>query len=364
MGGESTDCLPIPPCDFEHLGEIYIDPTDCTAYYVCLPNDDLQHYFCAEGEMFDYDKGCVDYNDNGCLMCEPSCRFTCPTGRTTRDVTFIADKSNCGVYHICIDGNILDTINCIEEDPDRLYFDGNSCQEEESRCCDSSLVYCWEAGTMIPDPSDCHAFYICENVGQLPSGPYHCNEDKPVFDPLLGDCSPDASCTTTLTPDIPTTAHTTTISPDTPTTTTTTTISPDTSTTTTTTTISPDTPTTTTTTTISPDTPTTTTTTTISPDTPTTTTTTTISPDTTTTTTIIPSSCKDSIICEVVGPHPACTDICSKYYFYCDFFDIGNEAELRTCKYLKVLDPEEVVCVDPEDCPFSFKAMVPKMGVI
>ncbi|KAK4317133.1 hypothetical protein Pmani_011767 [Petrolisthes manimaculis] len=398
--GQSIDCTITPSCDPDDPSEFYSDPDDCTGYYTCTPNHELQHSFCDEGLMFDITNGCVEYDDKACYMCEPSCRFTCPAGITTREATFIADKSDCGIFHICSQGNIIsDPIQCIDEHPDEPYFDGNGCQADESKCCDSSLVYCWEEKKAIPDPSDCHNFYYCSQIGLLPKGPFSCTGETPVFDPQLGDCSSDASCTTTLTPVTLTTATITTILPDTPTTATTilpdtpttaTTILPDTPTTATTiltdtpttaTTILPDTPTTATTilpdtpttaTTILPDTPTTATT--ILTDTPTTATTTTIlpntpttaitTPTTTITTTTIPSSCKDSLICEVVGPYPVCTNMCTIYFFYCDLFDIGHEAELRTCKYPYVFDPSQVMCVYPDDCPFSFKAMVPKMGVI
>lgn len=62
--------------------------------------------------------------------------------------------------------------------------------------------------------------------------------------------------------------------------------------------------------------------------------------------------CDDSFICDSVGYFPRCYRMCDTYYYLCDINMIGQPGELKACLDGKVIDPDIVTCVDPEDCPY------------
>ncbi|XP_069961523.1 uncharacterized protein [Cherax quadricarinatus] len=62
--------------------------------------------------------------------------------------------------------------------------------------------------------------------------------------------------------------------------------------------------------------------------------------------------CDDSYICASVGYFPRCYGMCDTYYYLCDINMIGQPGELLVCSDGKVIDPDIVKCVDPEDCPY------------
>ncbi|KAK3871815.1 hypothetical protein Pcinc_023064 [Petrolisthes cinctipes] len=292
-------------------------PTDCHKYYLCLADGNPMEVDC-EGEEFFYSDSteCVPEDTLGtCLDCPPSCRFVCPTSGT--EIAFRADLTDCGIFYLCPDESPQ---SCTELEP---YFTGTTCDADPQLCCDPCTPYCYEPNILIPDPTNCKQFYICTEKGPPPADTQICTDGN--FDPSIGKCSPTAPCQ----------------EPCSSTNTTSSTVSTDTTSSTVTVTTS-------TTSTHPIDTTTTT------PPTTTTTTTTTTPPTTTTTTTSSTTNpaCSESWFCEEYGFFPVCTTLCSRRYFYCDYLHLHDYAEIQYCQGSDLLDPDEVVCVDPSDCPY------------
>ncbi|KAK4296874.1 hypothetical protein Pmani_030664 [Petrolisthes manimaculis] len=183
-----------PSCTGLVPGNQIPDPENCRNYYVCMADgtpSDLP-FPCDEGLKFDNTTGlCIDETDAAliCGVCPPSCRFSCPVNST--ELSFIADASSCSIYYLCSDDDILH-LSCSSPD---LYFDGEDCQDDPSKCCDGCSVYCYEAFIEMADPSNCNNFYFCKDPEYYPESDdlFTCPSGE-KFNSTLGHCSSDATC--------------------------------------------------------------------------------------------------------------------------------------------------------------------------
>lgn len=188
----ASSCSPTCPEPPDNVGILVPDPTDCQRYYVCL-QDGLPTDFpfeCEDGQLFDsVNATCTDALDVKCDLCQPTCPlYSCPV--PADGIVTAADANDCTMYYLC---GITDEplhLKCEEETP---YFNGVECVDEESACCDPCLVYCSEALTEIPDPTDCTSYYFCFDVGfPGPADRHRCEEGN--FNATTSHCDPDASC--------------------------------------------------------------------------------------------------------------------------------------------------------------------------
>ncbi|XP_071542475.1 uncharacterized protein [Panulirus ornatus] len=56
-------------------------------------------------------------------------------------------------------------------------------------------------------------------------------------------------------------------------------------------------------------------------------------------------------VCEAVGYFPMCTHVCDRHYYTCTLTDLGHTVEAHVCTKNNVMDPLQVHCVAPEQCP-------------
>lgn len=169
-------------------GTLIPDPHDCHNYYSCLegciPTDFA--FTCPEGEKFDVnDEKCkTDDGSVVCGTCVAPCRYDCREGEG-----FAAIRGVCGEYYFCgLDVPVK--IYC--DDPDKPYFDGRNCVEDENRCCDKCEVYCSVQYTETEDPTSCNHFYYCKEAG-FPTleDRYEC-PDGERFSNVTYSCMPSA----------------------------------------------------------------------------------------------------------------------------------------------------------------------------
>ncbi|KAK3876801.1 hypothetical protein Pcinc_018444 [Petrolisthes cinctipes] len=72
-------------------------------------------------------------------------------------------------------------------------------------------------------------------------------------------------------------------------------------------------------------------------------------------------NCPDTFDCptDAVGGFPVCSNRCNQFYYYCDLFGV----EVRTCTHGEFFNPDELVCVDEEDCPYPYFPWVPSIAL-
>ncbi|KAH8380151.1 hypothetical protein KR009_009220, partial [Drosophila setifemur] len=199
--------------------DVKVDVQDCTKYSVCQ-NGDWVSKTCAIGSYF-----------NG-YICQEDTENVCIDSTTTTTVATIttefvamcnardppASGKNCWSYSACIDGRWVDE-TCLVD----YYFDaatgicrqdttGTVCPENrsmapkklkktkktkgsrEKRSVDAEDCTCEggiEQGTILPHPTECDKYLICEN-GQLIEG--SCGVGN-IFKNCSGVCAPDTGAT-------------------------------------------------------------------------------------------------------------------------------------------------------------------------
>ncbi|XP_045105059.1 uncharacterized protein LOC123500404 [Portunus trituberculatus] len=278
-----------PSCKGKDPGDHVEDPKNCTKYYICMPGHipTQSSLPCDPGNIFDPDLGICSPGNTCTASCvPPDCHLTC-----TEQVDLISDPYDCSVYWVCLAGQVVgDSKRCEADAP---YFNGKFCVNDKSQCCtELCRPYCYEGVYQAPDPTNCTAFYICEEEG-VPSEDVHFScKDNEIFDITLGRCTPDAQCRPLCddgTGNI--------VSPEPPGSSTTTPLT------------------------------------------------------STTTTTNVSGGCKDSMTCPGGGFYAQCTT-CQSGYFVCK--GVGQQGILEMCPDGKVFNtnPSAPLCVLPEQCPY------------
>ncbi|KAK4300993.1 hypothetical protein Pmani_026837 [Petrolisthes manimaculis] len=62
---------------------------------------------------------------------------------------------------------------------------------------------------------------------------------------------------------------------------------------------------------------------------------------------------------ETYGVFPVCSNRCNGFYYYCDLFGV----EVRSCMHGDLFNPDELVCVNEEDCPYPYSPWVPSIAL-
>jgi hypothetical protein len=99
--------------------------------------------------------------------------------------------------HFLICAGIWTLMNC----PRGLYFsvETNHCEfPENAKCCPTCLPSCSQEGLRLPNPNDCHKYFICNN-GTLVD--LSCANEM-VFNPNKNECVPGSSCNSVTLPPI------------------------------------------------------------------------------------------------------------------------------------------------------------------
>ncbi|KAK4329422.1 hypothetical protein Pmani_000180 [Petrolisthes manimaculis] len=192
----TSTCTNTDPCVLDCAGceneELVHDPQDCHNYYMCLNGVAIPEIplTCHDGDHFNYTTHqCVSGDEcEGCLNASPVCHYQCK--EDVYQYPTHGNQFNCSTYTNCND-NDNEIIPCPPEAP---YYDGTSCQTDESKCC-SCYPYCTTAmGNLVLDPSDCTKFYICTDLG-IPEHFGTCKKGE-YFDPMSEKCSTYVTCST------------------------------------------------------------------------------------------------------------------------------------------------------------------------
>ncbi|CAL4108254.1 unnamed protein product [Meganyctiphanes norvegica] len=165
-------CLPTCQDDNGNHTAMHIrDPSRCDQYWICLPDGTLyeQPHVCPDGWIVNSDKlVCEPINEESeqCIILDPECdpsipkvcyrKDTCPD--RDEGIFPYADEDDCVVYHACHFADV--DIKC---DPATPYFNGQECVDDANQCCNCQAV-CDLAWTFIPDPFDCHSYYLCQDL--------------------------------------------------------------------------------------------------------------------------------------------------------------------------------------------------------
>ncbi|XP_045600120.1 peritrophin-1 isoform X2 [Procambarus clarkii] len=175
------------------------DPTDCTRYYVCLDASNNGEMIASIDSV-----SCPDdyyFNESHTVpRCDPlttlpdPCRSTCdpcvPHCLAPGKVT--PHPTNCSLYYVCLDDNLLLDAHC---PPETRFFDYRSgvCTDDNSVCysyCDLCVPHCTTPGERVPDPYDCTKFHLCV-VGGMVS--YMCPHHR-VFNSDTQLCEDNIEC--------------------------------------------------------------------------------------------------------------------------------------------------------------------------
>ncbi|KAK8379322.1 hypothetical protein O3P69_019308 [Scylla paramamosain] len=148
-----NNCL--PNCTNNAPGDKVPDPQDCRKFYTCLATDGPSDvsFFCSEGERFDsVSRECLA-EGAVCGLCMLKCKYDCVIAED-----YAAVRGDCGKMTLC-ELNPPLTIDCGPATP---YFDGESCQDDHSKCCEDCIVFCQEPNIETADPtSSLRSYHAC-----------------------------------------------------------------------------------------------------------------------------------------------------------------------------------------------------------
>ncbi|XP_050699926.1 uncharacterized protein LOC126987175 [Eriocheir sinensis] len=192
----ASTCTGTDPCTLDCGGcglyEKAPDPENCRGYYVCDGTGkpfNTPPLLCPDGQVYDINThDCI--SEDTCNECPPQCSYEC-----LGTASFAAYDFNCGVYYKC-DGHGV--ITGVEQCPGSagtgLFFDGESCQADKTRCC-HCLPYCSTNAfnSVIPDPQDCRKYYFCGSAQEI-SAQYGICPTGENFDPASKVCSATVAC--------------------------------------------------------------------------------------------------------------------------------------------------------------------------
>nr|ASP44166.1 obstructor F2 [Penaeus vannamei] len=189
-----------PDCTGVDPGTKVRDPTDCTRYYVCVDATgsgvlvpSIDPVECPDGQYFNdqhTSPRCDPINSapNGfcsqlCNPCEPHCTHA---GEVT------PDPLDCSTYYVCLQDDHFMSVGCPAETP---YFDfmAGECQGDSTLCfhnCDVCEPHCTQQNERVPDPTDCHRFYLCTPPTM---SSFLCPHNE-IFNRETGVCEEGATC--------------------------------------------------------------------------------------------------------------------------------------------------------------------------
>ncbi|XP_042866379.1 uncharacterized protein LOC122249512 [Penaeus japonicus] len=189
----APDCTDVDP------GTKVRDPTDCTRYYVCLdvtgdgillPSEPVDcpdaHYFNEHhtSPRCDPIAGAPsDFCSRLCNPCEPHCSSP---GELTPHPT------KCYQYYVCLQNNNLLGEECPTHNINFDYLTGK-CQNDDTLCynyCNICEPHCTQDSERVPDPTDCHRFYLCTPPTM---SNFLCPHNQ-VFSRVTRECEDGATC--------------------------------------------------------------------------------------------------------------------------------------------------------------------------
>lgn len=164
--------MQIPKCEDESDGPLPDPHGDCNKYYVCELQDDgkveERNEFCAPDYHFsEYDLTCLPPDE--ALCSEEFRNLTC-----ARENQRLSHPTNCSRYYKC-SSTLRPIIQFCTGD---LHFssDLGDCVAKEVARCDGYYDDSLSCGlydnpmrpTLLPDPTNCAAFYKCHNGRPIP----------------------------------------------------------------------------------------------------------------------------------------------------------------------------------------------------
>lgn len=169
------------------------DPGNCHKFYYCYDDDSDTVYDITDTSYWCEDHGAVFNQDSqvcGNYTCVETCSGTCaPYECNVSDLsqTKSSDPLDCSKYYVCPTGAMK---QC---EGDKPFFDGDQCQEDESKCCHCK-PYCHQGELFrnIPDPVDCKSYYFCINEYDFPLYQASCTSGN--FNPYTGKCDDVFPC--------------------------------------------------------------------------------------------------------------------------------------------------------------------------
>ncbi|XP_063599141.1 uncharacterized protein LOC134775517 [Penaeus indicus] len=197
--GFASALCPPPDCNASlppDLPPYYMlsDNENCHKFYYCFDDDGDNTYDITDTSYWCEDHGAVfSQGDQRCgnYTCVESCSGTCAPYECSSDPSQEkrSDPYDCSIYYTCSDGA---AVHC---EGDKPFFDGDQCQEDESKCCHCK-PYCHqgERFTNVPDPLDCKSFYFCVSEYDFPT--YQSTCDGGNFNPFTGLCDETFPCVT------------------------------------------------------------------------------------------------------------------------------------------------------------------------
>ncbi|ELU12808.1 hypothetical protein CAPTEDRAFT_35459, partial [Capitella teleta] len=165
----STDPCNRPPlCLSGNDSELVADPDDCEKYFQCL-NNQWAHFTCPGDSTF-------DSKANACATNHGNCFPACPVYTGASTVSATPDPDDCEKYFQCLN-NQWAHFTC----PGDSTFDSkaNACATNHETVSPPALCIqepprCQLLVGPLPDPDDCHYFYVCNNGqwgrGRCPDG--------------------------------------------------------------------------------------------------------------------------------------------------------------------------------------------------
>lgn len=184
------------PCTFEtcpapkaHIA----DPFDCKNFYICDGlNPGSEPVACPSGQFFDIDThNCQNPVNARCTPPCESCTFECSSSELGR----ASHPQDCSKYYECSGpGGVTLLLSCDIATP---YFDGNKCQNDESKCCackPTCSVTDANSNALLPNYYNCTKYYQCgdDDKNWFPS--YHGTCSTGNFDPAMQSCVAGAPC--------------------------------------------------------------------------------------------------------------------------------------------------------------------------
>ncbi|XP_063598928.1 adhesion G protein-coupled receptor E1-like [Penaeus indicus] len=185
------DCNENVPSD-NPLSYQLADPENCHKFYYCFDDNSDNIYNITDTSYWCEDHGAVfSQGDQLCgnYTCVESCSGTCAAYECSSDPSQEkrSDPFDCSIYYTCPDGA---AVHC---EGDKPFFDGDQCQEDESKCCHCK-PYCRPEDLFknVLDPVDCKSYYFCVKKYDFPTSQATCPSGN--FNPFTLKCDDAFPC--------------------------------------------------------------------------------------------------------------------------------------------------------------------------
>jgi hypothetical protein len=175
-------------CNF--VGEIFPNNCDCYSYFLCLPNETVDTFYCPEGLVFEPNMGaCISADQVPSGVCNDQDDCGRPNPEVCGDSSsFFPNTCDCSLYYACLPNGSLGEFECEDE----LVFDPatavctfpNNVDGPCSAQNDCGKDQCAFEGDFIPNTCDCTKYFRCLADGVIE---LECPEGF-LFDPNAKVC--------------------------------------------------------------------------------------------------------------------------------------------------------------------------------